>query len=450
MNEVVRTKSSYTNKVPVYLLVLYLAFEYGRIHTLLGPVGALHLPLFTTIGILLFLLTEGPTFNRMETRCFLGLIILMAVHVPFATNRYWAFETTRMVFTYLIIYVAMTKYVVSYEMFKKMMFLWLICGIFLCVRGVRYGGLIKGSAFFSDPNDFALAMNMFLGISYFRFLENPRKNILMLAMIGLFIIGILASSSRGGFIGLCVMLTLMWIKSRKRILVVLLAPAMVLLVLVMASPQYWDRMRTITEEEENIGEDTAGSGRVYLWKRAWEMFLDHPLFGVGPDNYPWRVSEYEPEGKLKGRGRGGSVVHSIYFTMISELGLVGCFIFGGILLLNYKTLRGIIKQFGGIKKIDSLSGIRERNGNELSKPMDLEVLKTKRMMYFDTLGLYVALAGFLASGAFLSVLYYPHFWILSAMIASMGRLKEELENKELALNKGAVDIPKSQFLGLAE
>ncbi len=100
--------------------------------------------------------------------------------------------------------------------------------------------------------------------------------------------------------------------------------------------------------------------------------------------------------------------------------------------------------------MDSLTGMRGRNGNGISKPVDHEVLRTKRMMYYDTLGLYVALAGFLASGAFLSVLYYPHFWILSGMITSMGKLKQDLENKELALTNEVVDIPKRQLLGLAE
>lgn len=56
-------------------------------------------------------------------------------------------------------------------------------------------------------------------------------------------------------------------------------------------------------------------------------------------------------------------------------------------------------------------------------------------MYYDALGIYVAFAGFLASGMFLSVLYYPHFWILSSMVTSIGRLREELEKKELAFKE---------------
>lgn len=429
MNEVAKNNSTYKSKIPFYLLILFLAFEYGRIHSLLGPLKFLHFPFFTSLGLLLFLIIDKPVLNHLQTKCFLGLIILMMIHIPFAANNYWAFQITRTMFTYLVIHIAITKYVVSYKMFRKMMFLWLMCGIFLCIQGVFHGGVIKGSAFFSDENDFSLAMNMFLGMSYFRFLENPKKNKSMLVMIGLFILGILASFSRGGFVGLCVVLFVIWIKSRKKVLGLLLAASLVLFILLIAPSKYWDEMKTIPEVEEGRG---TSATRIYYWERAWMMFVDHPLFGVGPGNYPWNIIEYEPEGGYRGKRHGGRMSHSLYFTLIPELGLAGCLFFGMMVFANYKTLRGMTKQFGRNKRRNLLyEGIGKKENNTL-RPINSEISQIKNMMYYDALGIYVAMAGFLASGAFLSVLYYPHFWILSGMITSMGRLKEELQNEELA------------------
>lgn len=444
MTEVPRIKSAYKNKIPFYLLILYLAFEYGRVHSVLG-IGVIRVQLFTSLGILIFLITEQPILRYKQTKYFLGLLGLMAIHIPFATNNYFAFLTTQIMFIYLIIHLAMIKYVVSYKAFKKMTLIWLLFGSFLCIQGIFHKGELKGTAFFGDNNDFALAMNMFLGMAYFRFLENPRKNILMLPLIGLFIVSILISFSRGGFVGLCVMLPIIWMMSRKKILGLLLGLAVVFLIFVMGSSQYWDRMRTITDTEEGTAE-----GRIYSWKRGWEMFLDNPLIGVGPGNYPWNVQRYEPEGGLKGKRHGGRASHSMYFTVIPELGLVGCFLFGMMLFINYKTLRGITK-FGKKKRRAFLLKERGKKENGNFKAIDTdETQKAKDMMYYDALGIYAAFAGLLASGVFLSVFYYPHFWFLTSMVTVMGKLKEELEHKELAPNKEAVYVPKKRLLGWTE
>ena len=435
MTEAAKTSSTYTSKIPFYLLILYLAFEYGRVHALLGPLKSLHLPFFASMGLLLFLIAEKPVLKDKPTKWFLASVILMAIHSPFATNNYWAFQFTRMVFTYFVIHLAIRKYVVTYKMFRQMMFLWLICGIFLCIQGVLHGGEVKGSAFFSDNNDFSLAMNMFLGISFFRFMENPKKNIGVLAIVGLFLFGILVSFSRGGFVGLCVMTVFIWIKSGRKMLGAVLVIGMVIFVSQVAPSKYWDKMRTITDLEETAQYKGSSGGRIYYWGRAWEMFLDHPLVGVGPGNYPWRISEYEPEEGLRGKTRSGRVSHSLYFTLISELGLAGCLFFGMMLFFNYKTLREIMKKFKGKNRMRVSHGWAENEGNEVLEAKDSEILRVKNMMYYDSLGIYVAFIGFLASGTFLSVLYYPHFWILSSMITSMGRLREELD-KGVGVLKG--------------
>jgi hypothetical protein len=88
MTEVAKSNSAYTNRMPFYLLIIFFAFEYGRIHSLVGPLKLLHLPFFTSLGLLLFLLMDKPILKPSLTKCFLGLIILMSIHVPFATNNY--------------------------------------------------------------------------------------------------------------------------------------------------------------------------------------------------------------------------------------------------------------------------------------------------------------------------------------------------------------------------
>ncbi len=67
--------------------------------------------------------------------------------------------------------------------------------------------------------------------------------------------------------------------------------------------------------------------RLLMWKSATQMFLDHPLTGVGLGNYKTQYQEkyISPEAKEKKQEHA----HSNFFQMIGENGLVG--------LLGYLT-----------------------------------------------------------------------------------------------------------------
>jgi Na+/proline symporter len=89
------------------------------------------------------------------------------------------------------------------------------------------------------------------------------------------------------------------------------------------------------------------------------------------------------------RNRAGRQAHSLYFTLIPELGLLGIFVFLSFITLFYKNLFKIRTKF--------------KNDSENSD-------------YFGLANaLIVGMSGFLISGVFISVLYYPIMWHLLAM-----------------------------------
>ncbi len=425
-------------RVAFFLLVLFFIFEYGRMHSFLG-VGSLHLPFFVSLGLLLILISDQPVLHHGQTKWFLGFLVVMAINIPLAKNNYVAFSTTQMMLPYLIIHLALVKYIVSYKMFKNIILVWLLCGCFLCLQGVLHHGAIPRSAFFSDNNDFSLAMNMFLGMAYFGFLADPKKNILLGAMIGLFIFGNVVSFSRGGFVGLCVLLPVFWIWSRKKALGILLALATVFFISAIAAPEYWGRMKTITNVDDEKGTIV---GRKYMWARAWDMFLDNPWTGVGPRNFPYRVTQYEPPEKLRWKSRGGKVAHSLYFTLISELGLAGSLCFGLILFFNFKTLIRVVKFGHEQKRKQRFSEGETMRDDEILPVVDAVGWQSRRGMYYGALGLFAAFAGFLASAGFLSVLYYPHFWILSGMVTSLGRIQEQMRKNSAPQRSTTFEEPR--------
>ena len=223
------------------------------------------------------------------------------------------------------------------------------------------------------------------------------------------VVSIVISSSRGGFVGLIAMSIVMWLVSPRKILSLALVGILALGVYVTADQNYWDRMSTI----ENTDEGTAKE-RIDSWQAGWEMFKDNPL-GVGPGNFPVRFPEYQPN--LMPRNMWGRAAHSLWFTLLPELGIPGVLLYLSLLGLNLRDLWHL---------------------RRLSKESD-----DYRFFYLLSVAFMASLAGYFASSTFLSVLYYPHYWYLTAMIVATRKIVDNADpSKSMVLAHG-LEIGKS-------
>ena len=130
------------------------------------------------------------------------------------------------------------------------------------------------------------------------------------------------------------------------------------------------------------------------------MFLDNPL-GVGGNNFQVRFEEYQ-SGWFQ-RGMWGRVAHSLWFTLISELGIIGIIIYFRLLYYN-------------LKDIFVLKKIKASSNDEL------------RYLHYLSLAFITSFVGYFVSGTFLSVLYYPHYFYVTAMIVASRNLLEKQLN----------------------
>ena len=148
------------------------------------------------------------------------------------------------------------------------------------------------------------------------------------------------------------------------------------------------------------------------------MFLDHTIIGVGQGNFPWVVGEYEPPNiGTYWHSHAGRICHSLYFTLIPELGLVGILLFSGMLYYSYKDLKWILKK--------EREFLLKQNQSE-------EIIQQLHKIRFIIFGITGAMLGYLVSGAFLSVLYYPHFWLLiSLCVALRNIVQNQIINSNL-------------------
>jgi probable O-glycosylation ligase (exosortase A-associated) len=397
--------------LPFNLLLLYLLFEFGRPQDAVPGLAVLKPSMIVVVLLGVQLVkSKALKFTDTATKLFGVLLIFMIFHIPFAVNNYWAFHTFRAMAMTLIAYLGILTYVNTAERFKKLISVWLAIHSYLAISGLLHNGRGIGG-WLGDENDFCLALNMVIPYAFFLASSdnNPKNKFLRFGMVGLFLSSIMATFSRGGFVGLIAVGLCCWFRSSKKIVSGCLIVIFAVLIMNFAPEGYWEEMSTIQKEYtgEMVG---TGATRQYTWEVGWRMFLANPVFGVGQGNFPWEFGHYEA-GDFEGRSFAGRAAHSLYYTLMPELGLLGIFLFVGMNYCIYKDLTFVRRLYKKKPK-------RAENG---------EI----RFFFYSACALEASLVAFLASGYFISVLYYPSFWILMGFAVALRKVALADEKKSL-------------------
>ncbi|RME99822.1 MAG: O-antigen ligase domain-containing protein, partial [Chloroflexi bacterium] len=160
--------------------------------------------------------------------------------------------------------------------------------------------------------------------------------------LGVCLLTVFFTFSRGVFLGLMVVLALMFVRRPPKP-VALLATLLLAVVLLQFLPvRYAERMATLTEFLPGGGGDARTEvsfrGRLSENIAGWQMFLDHPIVGVGPLNYKYHYQSYARQLGLEHRREARSA-HNLYLELASERGIVGLIWFGLLQLVVFKGLR---------------------------------------------------------------------------------------------------------------
>jgi len=215
------------------------------------------------------------------------------------------------------------------------------------------------------------------------------KKAALFSLVALLVFATIATNSRGGFLGLVAVGAYCWLLSAKKIVSGILVGLLIVLTVNFAPDTYVAKIRTIWEE--GTEHETAGD-RMYEWKIGWRMFLDHPIAGVGQNNFPWRFEEYEGTDKYLGKSRAGRAAHSLYFTLLPELGLMGTTIF---LLILWSTVKDILLL---------------RRSCRTTMGADASEDSQSQRVYATASAIGGGLVAYLVTSAFVSTLYYPCYW----------------------------------------
>jgi putative inorganic carbon (HCO3(-)) transporter len=247
----------------------------------------------------------------------------------------------------------------------------------LALEGRRIAGLIGG--LFSNPNDLALHLVTMIPISLVLMIgsRGVLKKTVYLGCSLLLMAGLVATFSRGGFLGfMCVVAFMIWkLARRNRLIFGGIALAMMLATIPLAPSAYRSRISTTS--------DDSAIARTDDLKRSILIAARHPLLGVGMDNYIL----YSNSNKA---------THNAYTQVASEMGL-------GALLIYFAFL---LTPLGRLRKIEQATRVGKR----------------KPPLHYLAIGLQASLVGYMVVSFFASVAYQWYVYYLVAYAFCLHRL----------------------------
>ena len=133
--------------------------------------------------------------------------------------------------------------------------------------------------FYGSPNNLALILGRVIPIALALALVY-RRTVATWVGVALMILSMALTFSVGGWIATAVaVVAVFWLSARRRLAVALVAGAVVLAaMLLVAGPGQR------VSSHFSLAEGTTGL-RISLWRSSIAMGLDHPIIGVGPDNF---------------------------------------------------------------------------------------------------------------------------------------------------------------------
>ena len=372
----------------------YLFFEYVRpqsIYPVIDVIPWVPTVLLLSFGALFFsgeLKSQPNRLNKLIV-CYALVVLLSSAFSQYPAV---SFSKWRAFFDWFLIYFFIVLIVNN----EKRFFIFLLSFLIYSFKMSQHGFLSwlkRGFAFtdwgvtgapgwFHNSGEAGIQMCIYvpLAIAFifavYRYLSKP-KLFFFLLMPFTGIGTAIASSSRGALVGLA-LAGIRPLFTRPRVFFIsAVALSAVAAITISSIPDEFK------QRFEQAGTDKTSLHRIERWRGVVDSMQEYPVLGVGFEAW----SEYYPR-HYQVEFEGTPLVHNVFLQCSTELGYVGLSIF--ILM--------ILACFANTGKVRKLS--REKDDQFLAI-----------MSY----GFDAALLGFLGSGFFVTVLYYPYFWIHCAL-----------------------------------
>lgn len=440
-------------KFAAYIILLNLSFNYLRVQDIIKPLGSVKVPLLLTMVCFLFFVQNIRHNWTKQTKLLAIFIVYLGVYGfvgkvlydPLVRNDFRSFWTwgdlTMGVFGLSLPIAAIFA---SRRALSLLAFVLSITGMLLAAYAATHGG--KGPAgWVGDENDCCFALLSLFPFCVF-FVQHSKSlttkafhSSAALCCLG----GMVSTMSRGGFLGLVAVLGYLFYRSRQKAKAIIVSAILILVALPFVPQQYWDEMKTI----RNVKEGTAAK-RTDYWIAATKVWLlpGNILIGVGLSNSPFWLGDVQEASAGTEYGIEsffGRQVHSMYFQLISELGLVGIYFIVAIIGGTFFKNRNFFVHLGS--RHDRLSRIPLANKEQGEFAQNL--LSELQFCHTMLRAINTSIIGCIASGAFISVLYYPPLWLLVGISAAaqgytlkISSITEDFESLLLTPTKSEANV----------
>jgi len=293
-------------------------------------------------ALLLMLITGGAfrTFRRREPVLLVLFLLWMVAAVP---TSHWPGGSLARVISYarteFMLLFIVAGLVVSWKDVRAVLNTMALAGLVNMVvirlslrlesgrMSLDYQGTIANS------NDLAAHLLLMMPFLLYVLMDSKRSFLIRIPMLGAIAYGlyvVLGTASRGALVATaaCVLFSLWKASARQRMAVLLLFPALLVPALMFAPQSTIDRLKSLTGSEHKEADESAAS-RKYLFQQSLIFTLQHPIFGVGPDQF----ANYEGKTRTDEGLRGNwHAAHCSWTQVSSECGIPAFLFYAGAIL----------------------------------------------------------------------------------------------------------------------
>jgi len=419
-------------------LCSYLFFEYVKPQSIYTAIDFLP---WTKLSLLVALLAmrSDPSVRWVKSKVnALMLLFYLQVFLScvFAFQPSHSWDQISIVINWIILYFLIITLVNSEKRFFIFVLLLLLVNFKMSQHGARTFAM-RGFAFadwgvsgspgwFQNAGDFGSQMTVFvpLVMGFILALKSywGRTKTLLIYLLPLTgVLSIIGTSSRGAQLALVCVAFWFILKSRVGI-------KGLLGLLIVGWALYSIVPERMLEKYETAGEDTTSKARLVYWYYGLENIKDYPVFGVGYNNWVYHCWYNNPNG-LSGEKYGidvgfyfGTKVkrrifclnpHNTFIEAASTIGVPGMILYVFMILqvfvINART-RANAKKLGN------------------------------NFIFYTAHGLDAGLVGYLVSSFFITVLFYPIFWMQLALTVALNQVSRRLSSVS-AHEAVASDVP---------
>ena len=385
-------------------LLTSLFLEYVNPGSYIPVIQSIKIGTILPLVILIFAVSQkepvnnGRMLSQATTKWIIFYVLLVVISLLTADVTEYAYKIFKNVLGNVFWFVMIVKLVTDYGKLEKVfaVFVWSHILILILNPSVilqpESRSYLEGAPFLGDGNDFALSVCLVWPMCLI-LIQNASSKVSKIAYRGALVILILAiigTQSRGASLALAGSLIFLWWNSPRKTASLVLIAVGAIAVASFAPSEYFQRMQSISDYEQ----EESAMGRIIAWKSSLRMVKKYPLTGVGAGQFPTALgTEFRPP-EWGGQNLPWLTAHSMYFLVLGELGIPGIVCFLSILLANYVRLNRLRSKARG-------------------SPV-AELAEFSRVF----LMLNASLVAFCIGGAFLSVAYYPHIFVLSGLIVA--------------------------------